>query len=166
VGRWRLTFGSTLRSDLEALEFDKTVSWNYVAPENGALNLFIGYFERQVQGRELAGYRMRALLSGESPETFDAGEGHGGARDYVTRSPNGWRYVTHWYMIGGRRATSAAQAKVITAWNSVVHSRTDAALVAVTLPIQGGEGRAELRARVADFVGGIESHLRRTLQAD
>jgi EpsI family protein len=163
VGKWRLTFGATLRSELETLEFDKIISGNYVASDAGTLNLFIGYFERQIQGRELAGYRMRALLGGQHPETFDIGDGHGEARDYVTETPNGWRYVTHWYMIGGRRANSAPEAKLITAWNSVVHRRTDAALIAVTIPIHGSEGRTELRARVAEFVRGIETHLRPSL---
>jgi EpsI family protein len=154
VGRWRALRVGTMRSELASLEYDRTLSRNYVAPDGTELNLFVGYFAQQEEGRELAGYRMRALLTGSEDSTYVAAEG-GSAGEFVVATDAGRVYVTHWYDVGGHRATGNVAAKLYTAWNAIVHGRTNGTLVAVTTRARDSESRMDVRARLADFVAGI-----------
>ena len=166
VGRWHSLSGGSVRSELASLEFDRTLSRNYVAPDRTELNLFIGYFLQQEQGRELAGYRMRALLTGSDSSTYRVAPGEGYAGDFIATTGTKGLYVTHWYQVGGRRPAGNVAAKLCTAWNAIVHGRTDGMLVAVTTTIRESESRMEVRARLSDFVVGIREELERLTALD
>lgn len=145
----------TSSNALASLGFDHRLSRAYVASDGQELNLFIGYYESQGPGRELADYRMRERLLGRTgvPSKIVAGDAK--VTDLITSQGGQRHHVTYWYVLQGRIVSADYEAKLHTAWNSLAHRRSDGAVVAVSTPLRGGDSLEIARARVRDFLDAL-----------
>jgi EpsI family protein len=119
------------------------------------VDLFIGHYDRQTHGRELAGHRMRdALLRAASRiETVSTSGGDLAVMDFLTGGSGATlEHVTYWYLVSGQVVSSDYGAKLRTAWSSVVRHRTDGAVVVVRQRLHSGDSLEVARARVREFI--------------
>jgi EpsI family protein len=151
IGRWHLTGAKSFPRAFEVAGFDQRLSRNYVTSDGQELDLLVGYFERQQEGRELVGFELAQLVAANVPATasLDAGVR---VKEYVTAVGGESHYVTYWYFISDRLASEPYEAKWWTAWNSLVLSRSDGALVMIKAKMGRQEPIDATRARVRDFV--------------
>jgi EpsI family protein len=156
LGRWQATRVLS-SSDVTALNFDEQLSRTYAAPDGAELNVFIGYYQEQGPGRELADYRMReSLLFGQTSRASMAGSigtaRDGSLKDFLVVRGRETYYITYWYSLGGRIVSQDYEAKLYTAWNSVARRTSDGAVVVVKTKSKPGESIEVARGRVGDFI--------------
>jgi EpsI family protein len=122
--------------------------------DNGPIGLFIGYFPTQRTGQAI--HSPQNCLPGagwnfESKGVTDLTDS-GGKRyrvgSYLISNGKDRDVVLYWYRSHGRNIASDYAAKWYTLTDSIMHNRTDAALIRVITPLQQGESPryAELRA--------------------
>lgn len=157
IDEWRYAKpGSVLSTMAGDANFDHSMSRLYTGSDGAELELFIGYFERQGQGRELIGFGLSQLLPTSSVETTMPGSGTR-VRDGLTAVHGTTYHITYWYVIDGRVATRGYEAKLWMAWTSIIARRTNAGLVVVGKPLSPGESIDASRAKTRQFVEGVMS---------
>ena len=128
---------------------------------NGSVSLFIGYFPTQRTGQTIhspqhclpgAGWVFDASrvidLTDPTGKTSQVGE-------YVISNAGTKAEVLYWYRSHGRTMASDWTAKLYTLVDSILYSRTDAALIRIITPVQAGESEAGAHRRAVDFANRI-----------
>jgi EpsI family protein len=159
VGRWVLRPDASLAGGLNVLDFDAKLVRGYAAPDGAEVNLLVGYFASQVQGRELAGDQLlaRAGFAGfGSAATYRTA--HGSLKELVAHRGRERFYITYTYLVDGDVVPDDVGAKLRTTWNVVAHGRSNAGMVVIVAPLQAGESVGTARGRVRDFVDAAVLH--------
>ena len=158
-------------------EVDHELSRTYRTTSGEAIHLYIGYFESQEQGKELISYetkdlhlnasKMKVNLNSHSPieinklvvplrathrnsETFIAlsspqvGEGQGGGT-----------LLLFWYDLNGRIVSNRYLAKFYTAWDALIHHRSNGAVVMLVSEFQNAEDLPKIFSNSKAFSGKI-----------
>jgi len=121
------------------------------------VGLFIAYFPTQRSGQSI--HSPMNCLPGAG-WTFDSRgvvvlNDSSGRRDvvgdYVISNGSSRDEVLYWYRSQGRTIASDYTAKWYTLVDSILHGRTDAALVRVITPIEPGEEHAQAQRRALEF---------------
>jgi len=153
LGRWRAVGVTPSTTRLGQLNFDATLSRTYSAGDAGELTLFIGYYGRQENERELADYRIReTVLGGVTSHSTTRLSENVGVNEFLTTAPRQTQYVTYWYILHGRIVAHDYEAKLRTALNSIFYRSSDGTLVVIRVPISPEETKESVRNRVRDFV--------------
>ena len=63
--------------------------------------------------------------------------------------------VLYWYRSHGRTMASDWTAKLYTLFDSILYSRTDAALIRIITPVQAGESQVRAHERAVEFANRI-----------
>jgi EpsI family protein len=163
IGGWRLVSERPFSAAADAVRFDNTLSRRYVAPDGSEVDLLLGYFERQYQGRELVGFEVSRLLSsGEAPLTRTL-NGEIRVKDFVTTLNGDSYHVTYCYLLNGRTASESYTAKWWATWDTLTRNRNNGGIVVVRTKL-GSNGSADMvRARTRDFVEGVVATFSRYL---
>jgi EpsI family protein len=127
------------------------------AETRGAIGLFIGYFPTQRTGQAI--HSPQNCLPGAgwtfdvkgTTELVDAQGRHYRVGDYLISNGSNRDEVLYWYRSHGRTIASDYAAKWYTLTDSMLHDRTDAALVRVITALQPGESREDGHRRVVKF---------------
>lgn len=156
IGPWQARAAASFPNELDAIPFDDRVSQIYRDPDGTEVNVSVGYFRRQTQGRELAGYDLRSLFAarGERSRYSTAQEG---ARvgDFFTSDGARRYHVTYWYILNGKLMTSDYAAKLQTAWNAAVRAKSHGAIVMIKAPVPAGRSIEAARHHVARIVDAV-----------
>lgn len=132
---------------------DDSVHRIYVGPGGERLEVAIGYFAAQTQGREAASH-LSGPLHRAITATVALPDGGGGpvVNQVSLAAPGGRRTGVFWYDVGGTIATSQLRAKLATA-RSVLASRRSAALIVVVLDagVPGHDSPAPARPPAVDL---------------
>ena len=134
---------------------DDEISRLYENPSSLPLRLYVGYYRRQQEGRELAGDTGQILAAAATPMVLINGSQNVIAREVVRTDSNGQRGLLYWYYIDGHAVSDTYLAKVYTIWNGLVHQRTNGAVVMITwdrLPISIGDARTQAQAFARDLL--------------
>ncbi len=128
---------------------------------NGEVSLFIGYFPTQRTGQTIhspqhclpgAGWVFDSSgvvdLSAPDGRTMQVGE-------YLISNGGSKAEVLYWYRSHGRTMANDWTAKLYTLVDSILYSRTDAALIRIVTPVQPGEGQAGAHRRAVNFANRI-----------
>ena len=153
IGHWQSGSGGSFSGDLTSVDFDDTLSRNYTDPDGTELNLSLGYFENQRQGRELVGHGVRSVLSGHHT-VYKTTAGHR-VKDFLRTTGPDTFHVTYWYTLDGQIASEDFMAKLFTAWDSLAHGRSNGAVLVVKMKVPERESIEHARLRVRDFVDGL-----------
>jgi EpsI family protein len=155
IGEWRVRAERPGTAALGNAGFDHAVSRSYTSPDGSDVELLVGYFERQEQGRELVGYRTSQLIGADGPvSTWTLPDG-ATVSDFTTTAKGVPYHVTYWYALQGTTGSRAYEAKWRTAWSSLVAGRTDGGVVVLRTRQRQGESVEATRARVRDFVHAV-----------
>jgi EpsI family protein len=126
-------------------------------PFTAPIGLFIAYFPTQRTGQAIhspmnclpgAGWTFDS--HGVSALEDSSGK-HASVGDYVISNGSSRDEVLYWYRSQGRTIASDYKAKYYNLVDSILHGRTDAALVRVITPIEPGEKRADAQHRALQF---------------
>jgi len=161
IDGWQAARRASFGAPLTSAEFDHSVSRGYTAADGSEVNVFVGYFEAQEQGRELAGFAIRGALAGEHDGQYALADGTG-ISEFTRRVGTTSFHVSYWYDLDGRITSTHSGAKLLTTWQSIVHRRTDGALVVVTLKMQPEEPVEASRLRATAFIKAYLHHTGRT----
>jgi EpsI family protein len=157
LGRWHAS-GTPDSRDLEQLNFDQTSSRIYKAADGTEVSVFIGHYGRQMPEKELADYRMRAALVGPAASSYTTSiAGDTRVKDLLLSRDRRTQHVTYWYVLNGLVVPEDYMAKLHTAWNSIVHRKSEGALVVVRRRVGSDETIEVARSRVNDLVAGLAS---------
>ncbi len=159
IGDWRATERVTFESDLDPLEFDERLSRSYVGPDGTEASVFVGYFSRQKQGRELGGYAIRTALEKQGRSTSTAPGRTGRLNDFIAEIGGRTFHVSYWYVLDGRLVADDYRAKLLTAWSALVHGRTNGGVVEVKTQVPPHTSLAEARRRDRSLVDGTILHV-------
>jgi EpsI family protein len=125
--------------------------------DNGPIGLFIGYFPTQRTGQAI--HSPQNCLPGagwnfESKGVTDLVDSAGTryrVGTYLISNGKDRDQVLYWYRSHGRSIASDYAAKWYTLTDSILHNRTDAALIRVITPLQQGESPQDAKQRAVSF---------------
>jgi EpsI family protein len=125
--------------------------------DNGPIGLFIGYFPTQRTGQAIhspqnclpgAGWNFESKGVAELTD-LEGRRYRVGA--YLISNGKDRDEVLYWYRSHGRSIASDYAAKWYTLTDSILHNRTDAALIRVITPLQPGETPRDAELRAVSF---------------
>ena len=129
--------------------------------ESGATaDVFVGYFAKQTQDRELASFRNAGLHRRARPVRL----GTTGADGFVanlSESSDGVDTL-FWYDMDAAIQTNQYQTKLLTTWNAIIKGRTNGAVVAITMPRQNGS--PEPAAELTELASALHRNLQPVLR--
>jgi EpsI family protein len=96
------------------------------------LRLYVGYYRRQQEGRELAGDAGQVLATASTPVVLTVGSDTVRAREVVRATDGVQRGVLYWFDIDGRVVSDRYLAKAYTLWNGLTRQRTNGAVVMIS----------------------------------
>jgi EpsI family protein len=125
--------------------------------DDGPIGLFIGYFPTQRTGQAI--HSPQNCLPGAGwnfeskgvTELTDADGKHYRVGAYLISNGKDRDEVLYWYRSHGRSIASDYAAKWYTLTDSILHNRTDAALIRVITPLQPGEAPRDAELRAVSF---------------
>lgn len=157
IGRWQLVPRQSLSSAARDQTFDVSLTRRYAAADGGHMELMLGFFPDQHQGRELVGVEVAQILSPRVGETRRPLKSGRQVNEYVTTVGQDRYYVVYCYVVGDRLVSSAYEAKFWSTWNALVRRRSDGGIIVLRAPLGGARTREEVRANTEDFVDGVLS---------
>jgi EpsI family protein len=116
----------------------------YVAPSEQRLWLYIGYWDMQRKGAQM--HSPKHCLPGAGWEPVEAQQvsvpldGQFGAitvNRYLVQKDQYQQLVLYWYQSGGHAVAGEFDAKLQLVKNTILHNRTDGALIRTLSPIYG-----------------------------
>jgi EpsI family protein len=136
-------------------QVDDQLIRTYRHASGARVQLYVAYYHRQVQGKEIAGELAGILRTTARPATVDGESGPIAVRELVRAHAGTQRGVLFWYDINGRIVPDIYQAKGYTLWDAVTRRRTNGAVVMIAwqgsplIPASDARQRAIEFARTA-----------------
>jgi len=119
-------------------DVDEELVRSYRNLSQGRVQLYVGYYNRQSQGKELSGEASEALRLAASPLTLRTSTGSYDVSEVVREGASGSRGVIFWYVINGRIVPDIYRAKGYTIVDAVTRHRTNGAVVMIAWSSDAG----------------------------
>jgi EpsI family protein len=162
IGRWTGIDVSNYEHVYGKVGVDRKMLRSYKTESGQAVQLYIGYFESQAQGKELISYKSNDLFDGSRVIELGISGGRQLAVNERSSSVRDRERVTRfWYIINGRVAASQYVVKWYTAWDRLIHRRTNGAVIMVTAEVHGPNERDDAFDNTGEFISAIEPLVRR-----
>lgn len=129
----------------------------------GRVQLYVGYYERQLTGKELAGDASDALAAAAVPLTVDTGAEPVVVGEIQREKSDRHRGLLYWYDVNGRIAPDKYRAKVYTIIDGVTRRRSNAAVVMIAWEAAPGRDATLARQQAIEFARTLLPTLRRHL---
>jgi len=146
---------------------DQSVSRSYHGLSGGDVRLSLWYFESQTQGKELVSPGTAKLHADAKRVTLSIGaQREVELNRRFIHDGNGDQMVLFWYDLNGRILANPQLVKLYTAYDAVVHGRTNGALVWVSadLPSDDQAGRNQAAESLTKFIEALYFGLDRHFQ--
>jgi len=127
------------------------------------VDLYIGYYHRQEDGKELTGEASTALAAASSDVTLTTESGPVGIREIVRTKAAGRRGVLFWYEVNGRIVSDSYHLKGYTILDAITRRRTNGAVVMVAWSGAAGAKADAARERAMQFARALIPVLRQHL---
>jgi EpsI family protein len=127
------------------------------------VGLYVGYYDRQEDGKELTGEAGAALAQAASPLAFPAESRSLQLNEIVREKAGTRRGVLFWYDINGRIVSDLYRLKIYTIWDAVTSRRTNGAVVMVAWDGPAGADSEAARTGAMEFARALMPVLRRHL---
>jgi len=145
------------------LAVDQELVRVYRNSSGSRVGLYIGYYHRQQEGKELAGATGAALAAAASPLVL-AGDSWMVEVNEIVREKDGTRRgVLFWYDINGRVVSDFYRLKSYTIWDAVTRRRTNGAVVMIAWDDAAGARSDSARADAIEFARALLPRLRQHL---
>jgi len=151
---------------LDALRLDDYILADYQGDDGTPVNLYVAFYQSQRNG--LSVHSPRRCIPGggwniTSFERYQLNTADHRASWPVNRvlieHGNQKALVYYWFRERGRRVTNEYVVRWYLFWDSLVHNRTDGALVRLVVPVPEGTNLSRLDARLAEFAAAAEEPL-------
>lgn len=114
------------------------------SPERVAFSLYVGYYERQTQGRTIHSPKNCLPGAGWEPigtsdRIIPVGNGRVTVQRYLLAKGDQRALVYYWYQGRGRISSNEYKVKLELLRDAALSGRTEEALVRIVLPLGGGE---------------------------
>jgi EpsI family protein len=152
IGGWRFDRVSSASGEVAGIGFDQALSRSYIASDGKELDLVVGYFERQLPGRELAGFQLWRLTSLDGAPAQSRSQSELPVRDFVSTVDGVPYHTSYWYFVDDRIVLGDYQAKWWTAWNALTRRTSNGGIVMVRRKLQEDESLEMSRSRLRDFL--------------
>jgi EpsI family protein len=152
VGPWESRGPGPFGAAFEAVRFDDRLSLDYATPDGRALNLRVGYFRNQAQGKKLGGWDMAKIFEARNQPVHTIEYGGIRAKDFTETGPAGRRHVTYWYSVGRTAVEQDYQVRLLTGFRSLFLGKSNGALIVVTRQLGESESLEKSRAVVRGFI--------------
>jgi EpsI family protein len=150
---WKATASRLEESAVRAVNVDEEVLRSYELPGTGRVHLYVGYYRRQHQGKELIG-ESAAKLHAEAMEIDIALASGERARVAKLRpEANSSRHVLFWYDLNGHVTADPTDVRLRTIRDVMLRRRSNGAIVAVTLDPAPGVSSSAAAAAARGFAG-------------
>lgn len=127
---------------------DQSLSRIYRTDSGSEVQLLVSYFESQAQGKELISPSTAKLHAHAAKIKIHVGEpGEMEINQTVQEeSAQGRRLVLFWYDLNGRIVAGQYAVKGYTAWDAIVHGRTNGAIIWLAADLASGDPQEKARA--------------------
>ena len=154
IADWRFErVGSLFPSFASEANFDQWTSRVYTDANRAEIELLLGYYERQQQGKELGGFELARMIPVLSATTSRLDNAR--VKDGLTTIKGRTYHLTYWYLVDGRTITEGYQAKLWTTFNAFATGRSNGGVLVVSRALERGETVETSRARVLSFVRAV-----------
>jgi EpsI family protein len=130
IGEWQ---GKERGSDFpiyKKLGVDRELSRTYSSASGDKLNLYVGYFAGQTQGKEMISYQTSDLHREASKRKLDLSSyGPVEINQVVQQEGKYKRELLFWYDLNGRIVADKYEAKAWMVWDGLTRGRTNGAVV-------------------------------------
>jgi EpsI family protein len=153
IGRWKGIETPNDDNVYKKLGVDRDMSRFYKADSGQVIQLYIGYFESQTQGKELISYKLNDLFDGARAIELGIGGGRQLAvSERIVSARDRERITRFWYIINGRAVANKYWVKWYTVWDRLIHRRTNGAVVIVTAEVRGSDDRDVALTNSGEFI--------------
>jgi len=161
IGEWEGMDITPINDAYRILGVNHELSRTYRMTSGETIYLYIGYFESQEQGKELIGYKTKDLHLNASKIEVDLNSHssiqinkrvvplRGTLKNdepfIIPSSPRvgerqgGGTLLLFWYDLNGRIVSNRYLAKVYTAWDALIHGKTNGAVIMLVSEFQNAE---------------------------
>jgi EpsI family protein len=162
---WRATAGRLDDSAVRAVGVDEEVVMSYDLPTAGRVHLYVGYYSRQTQGKELIGDSSAKLHANATTVEVPLPSGER-ARIGEARPPaDSSRRVLFWYDVNGHVTADPTEVRLTTIRDVMLRRRSNGALVAVTLDPAPGISSSAASEAARGFAAAALPAVRRYLDS-
>jgi EpsI family protein len=137
------------------VQVDDQLIRTYRHVSGARVQLYVAYYHRQVQGKEIAGELAGILRNQARPATIEGETGPIAVRELVRDRAGTQRGMLFWYDVNGRIVPDIYRVKGYTLWDAVTRRRTNGAVVMIAwqgsplIPASDARQRAIEFARAA-----------------
>jgi EpsI family protein len=139
---------------------DDEVVLDYAHGAGTRLRLYVGYYRRQNQGKELAGEAAHVLQAAASDVALELQRGTVRVKEVAARAGGRDLGLLYWYDVNGRLTSNVYVAKGYTILDAVTRARTNGAVVIVGWEPGPGQTPQSARELALDFVRQLLPELR------
>jgi EpsI family protein len=158
VGRYRTETG-----ERHFQGADDELVRSYRLPSGKSVQLYVAYYRRQGQGKELSGDASRALQEAATSLDDAALPSSSAIREIVRVKNRQARGVLFWYDVNGRVVGDVYRAKAYMIWDMITSRRSNGAVVMIGWSSEDGAEAADARQRAIEFARAITPVLARRL---
>ena len=162
---WKATASRLEDSAVRAAGVDEEIVRSYELPGTGRLHLYVGYYSRQQQGKELIGNAASKLHAQASDVEIALASGERAGIAEVGPQANSPRQVLFWYDVDGHVTADPTQVRLMTIRDVMLHRRSNGALVALTLEPAASISASAASEAAREFAGVAFPALRRYLDS-
>ena len=153
IGEWT---GKNLPSKKGAFEnlpdADVEIVRRYSDGNGNSLDLYIGYYPKQTQHREVVGGSYKWLQEESEVLNFDAKENSERRIRTITDIFRGYKYY-YWYSINGKNVSDNIMAKLLTTLDGLLRLRTNGAIAIVST--EATRNHVEILEEVRSFINAL-----------
>jgi EpsI family protein len=115
------------------------------------VRLYVGYYRRQDQGKEIASEAGHVLQSAARDLPLELPNGTIQLKEVVQRNASSERGLLYWYDVNGRVVSDVYAAKVYTVWDALTRVRTNGAVVMIAWEADAGPRSQQARDNAIAF---------------
>jgi EpsI family protein len=134
---------------------DQELVRNYRGDSGGQVQLYVAYYGRQADGRELTGDVSRALQKIASPVILTVRGASVPVNEVVQADAGGQHGLLFWYDVNGRAVASIYRAKLLTVWDAVTRGKTAGAAFVVSWRADDSSQAREAREAAIRFADAL-----------
>jgi EpsI family protein len=155
LGGWRMAEERPSPPAVRDVGFDQVLSRRYVAQDGAEMELLVGYFEAQRQGKELVGFELSRLIPAGNPQFITRIGDRIRMKDFLSSANGQVKHVSYCYVLNGRFVTEGYEAKWWTTWNTLTARRSDGGFVLIAASLRTDETIEQSRSRIHHFIAGV-----------
>lgn len=160
IGEWFSTHGVQEAAVPVGFHPDHELRRRYIRASGEEIEVYLGYFESQTQGKELVNHQTATLHLQTFPVQISVPDGGHRVVNGLVHSDQTRSYVAlFWYDLNGRVVADRYWAKVYTIWDALVHRRTNGTVVWLKTNVAGEIEKDQAIMRLAQFAGAVYSVL-------